>query len=140
MTRFDDFEMNRSPGILIVDSDATTRAELVAALKAQHWRVWVATDGPSAIDIYREFQSRIDVALVDLQLPGLQGGTVLSELAQINPGLLRCAMAGDISPYAASAFRRVSDTPLFTKPLAVRALVHTLTEMTIPVERLLVSG
>ncbi len=139
MTAFNDFEINRSPGVLIVDSDPRSSSELATALKAQGWRVWLATDGPSAVGTYRESQHQINVALVDLQLPGLQGGIVLAELAQINRDLVRCAMTGEISPYAAAAFRRMSDTPLFTKPLALRALIHTLTEMIAPVERLLVA-
>ncbi|MCE9560754.1 MAG: response regulator [Planctomycetes bacterium] len=140
MKTFDDFEMNRSPGILIVDADAQTRAELVTAFKAQGWRVWIATDGQSAIDTLRVFLNRIDIDLVDLQLPHRQGATVLAELAKINPDLVRGAISGDISPYAAAAFRRTNDIPLFTKPLALRALVYTLTEMIVRVERLMVAS
>jgi hypothetical protein len=44
-------------------------------------------------------------------------------------------MSADVSPYAVSAFRRMSDTPLFTKPLDVRALAFTLYETVIPVGR-----
>ena len=73
--------------------------------------------------------------LIDLQLPGLQGGSLLAELAQINPDLIRCATSDGISPYAAAAFRKVSDTPLFTKPLSARSLAFTLHEMVAPMSR-----
>lgn len=102
-------------------------------MKDQGWQVWAVPDGDAAVDIYREEGDRIDVALVDLQLPGLHGTRVLRELAEINPDLPTCAMSANVSPYAASAFRRMSATPLFTKPMDVRALSFILHEMIVPV-------
>jgi DNA-binding NtrC family response regulator len=124
---------DRLPGILIVDSDPRSRAELVRAMEEQGWRVWAAPDGEAAIEVYRRHDDRIDIVLVDLQLPGLHGMRVLSELAEINPELPTCAMSGNVSPYAASAFRRMSSTPLFTKPMDMRALSFILHEMIAPV-------
>ena len=135
MTPQYDSDRPRLPGLLIVDPDPTARAYLARAMEAQGWRVWSVADGGAAVEVYRQYRGRIDVALVDLQLPGLQGGLVLTELAGVNPHLIRCAMSADVSPYAASAFRRMSDIPLFTKPLDVRALSFTLYESVIPVGR-----
>ena len=87
------------------------------------------------MDTYRRHRDCIDVALVDLQLPGLQGARVLRELDQINPTLPRCAMSADVTPYTASAFRRLSDTPLFAKPLNVQDLASALHEMVAAVIR-----
>ena len=69
------------------------------------------------------------MALVDLQFPGLQGGRLLAELGQLAPDLARCAMSGGVNAYTASAFRRMSGTPLFTKPLDPRALAAALHEI-----------
>ncbi len=132
MRSFEEAGPGRLPGILIVDPDPRSRAELAAAMGREGWQVW-ATDGAEAVPTYRRHRGRIDVALVDLQLPGLQGGQVLAELAGLDPGLVRCAMSAGVSPYAAAAFRRMSDTPLFIKPLNARALAFTLHEMVVPV-------
>jgi DNA-binding response OmpR family regulator len=133
MITFRDSGPGRPPGILIVDPDPQSRAQLAAGLEKQGWAVWTTPDGAAAFDIYELYRERIDVVLVDLQLPGLQGGHVLTELAAQNPDLVRCAMLAAVSPYAASAFRRMSDTPLFTKPVVTRALAFTLHEMIVPV-------
>jgi DNA-binding NtrC family response regulator len=124
---------DRLPGVLIVDSDAASRAHLARAMTQQGWHVFAASDGEDALEIYQQDADRIDVAIVDLQLPGLIGVRVLSELAELNPDLPTCAMSGDVSPYAASAFRRMSATPLFTKPMDFRALSFILHEMISPV-------
>jgi DNA-binding NtrC family response regulator len=129
MLRYED----RLPGVLIVDSDAVACDDLARAMEHQGWHVFTAADGEAAVEAYRQDGDRIDVALVDLQLPGLLGVRVLSELAEINPDLPTCAMSGNVSPYAASAFRRMSATPLFTKPMDMRALCFILHEMIAPV-------
>lgn len=126
---------DRIPGVLIVDSDSRSRCDLARAMEEQGWQAWTAHDGVAAIEIYRQESGRIDIALVDLQLPGLLGTRVLAELAEINPDLPTCAMSANVSPYAASAFRRMSATPLFTKPMDVRALSFILHEMIVPVCR-----
>ncbi|HEY1186525.1 MAG TPA: response regulator [Gemmata sp.] len=127
MTHYDGSPM-RLPGLLLVDPDPVTRAVLARGLEAAGWHVWAA-DGDSAVETYRQHQDRIDVALVDLQFPGLQGGRLLAELGQLAPDLARCAMSGGVNAYTASAFRRMSGTPLFTKPLDPRALATALHEI-----------
>lgn len=119
----------RSPGLLLVDPDTLTRSALARDMERQGWLVWAAGDGATALETYRLYRDRIDVALVDLQLPGLQGGRLLTELGQLDPDLSRCAMSGGVSAYTASAFRRVSATPLFTKPIDPRALAAALNEL-----------
>ena len=129
MTTIFDTARDRLPGLLVVEPDPQVRDALVRGLEGHGWHVWAAADGTAAVEIYCRHRDRIDVALVDLQLPGLQGARVLAELDQINPGLTRCAMSADVTPYTACAFRRLSDTPLFTKPLNVPALAFALHEM-----------
>lgn len=119
----------RLPGLLIVDPDPQARDALARGMEGYGWRVWAVADGSAAVEAYTRHGDRIDAALVDLQLPGLQGARVLAELDRLNPSLTRCAMSADVTPYTACAFRRLSDTPLFTKPLNVPALAFALQEM-----------
>jgi CheY-like chemotaxis protein len=135
MTSEHDPGQNRLPGVLIVDPDPQSRAALARGMEVEGWHVWVAADGRAAVETYRENRESIDVALVDLQLPGLQGARVLAELNHLNPSLTRCAMSADVTPYTACAFRRLSDTPLFSKPLNVQALAFALHEMVAAVVR-----
>jgi CheY-like chemotaxis protein len=117
------------PGLLLVDSDPQTRAALARGMGGYGWRVWAVADVRSALDAYERERGRIDVALVDLQLPGLQGARLLEELVRLDHDLTLCAMAADVPPYTADAFRRLCDTPLFIKPLDVPALALALYEM-----------
>ena len=129
MTTQRDSNRHCPPGLLIVDSDPQVRGALSREMETKGWIVWPASDGAAAVELFHQYRDRIDVALVDLQLPGLQGGRLLAELEQLDPALIRCAMSGGVNGYSASAFRRMSGTPLFTKPLDAQAISLTLHEM-----------
>jgi CheY-like chemotaxis protein len=109
-------------GVLLVDPDAHERFRIKSGLEAFGWCVWDAADGATAVRTYADRRDEIRVALIDLQLPGLQGSRVLAELGQLDPSLPRCAMSADVAPYAAAAFRRLSNTPLFPKPVRLEQL------------------
>jgi CheY-like chemotaxis protein len=118
-----------SNGVLIVDPNPDSRAELARGLEHQGWEVWEADDGEAAMDVCRRESESICAALVDLQLPGLQGARILADLGQFAPFLARCAVSSRMTPYLAAAFRRVSDTPLFTLPSDPCELSESLREI-----------
>ena len=105
-------------GILVVDPDPGERGRLQRELESRGWRVWVASDAATAVQVYAEQRDDVHAAIVDLQLPGLQAGRVLADLEQLTPALPRFAMAADLTPYTAAAFRRITHTPLFAKPVS----------------------
>jgi DNA-binding NtrC family response regulator len=120
-------------GILLVDPNASERSRLQRELEQRGWCVWTASDAAAALRIFAERRREIGAAVVDLQLPGLQGSRVLADLARLEPALIRCAMSADLSRYTAAAFRQLSDTPLFGKPvqgelLEAAILQHHLAE------------
>lgn len=118
-------------GVLLVDPDPGERSRVKCGLEAFGWCVWDAPDAPTAVRTYADRRDAIRVAVVDLQLPGLQGSRVLAELGELDPSLPRCAMAADVTPYAAAAFRRLSSTPLFPKPVRVDQLDAALRELAV---------
>lgn len=117
-------------GVLLVDPDPGERFRIKNGLEAFGWCVWDVPDAPTAVRTYADRRDAIRVAVVDLQLPGLQGSRVLAELGQLDPSLPRCAMSAEVPPYAAAAFRRLSNTPLFPKPVRVEQLDAVLRALT----------
>lgn len=115
-----------APGVLVVDANRQARAAFAAGLRATGWRVWEAAEPDEAVRLLADHRDAIAAAVVDLQLPGLQGVWVLSELGRLSPRLVRCAMSADVSPYTAAAFRRLSPTPLFPKPFRGQAVAAAL--------------
>jgi DNA-binding NtrC family response regulator len=70
--------------ILIVDDEPLIRATLEEYLTQEGFRVWSCGSGEEALRLASE--RSIDVALCDVQLPGIDGIELLKQLLQINPG------------------------------------------------------
>jgi DNA-binding NtrC family response regulator len=69
--------------ILIVDDEPLIRDTLAEYLSQEGFRVATCGDGERALVLARE--ERFDVALCDLQLPGIDGIEVLDRLLQVSP-------------------------------------------------------
>jgi DNA-binding response OmpR family regulator len=68
---------------LLVDDDPSIVDFLVDNLEADRFSVQIATSGEQALDLVR--RSRPDVALVDVNLPGISGYDVVSALREGHP-------------------------------------------------------
>lgn len=114
------------PGILIVEADPAARREVGRAFRRLGWRVWAPCPDDAAA-VLLDPAADVRAAVVDLDLPGLQGMRVLSDLARVNPDLVRCGTTAEARPYAAAAFHQLnSSVTLFTKPLDVPRVSATL--------------
>jgi len=103
-------------GLIVVDPDADHRDRLSRAMRQFGWRVWAFASAVEADEALAERADEVRAVLVDLDQPGLAGGRLLAKWGQDHPAVVRCGMAG-VSPYMASAFRRVSGLPLLAKPV-----------------------
>ncbi|KAF1017302.1 MAG: Transcriptional regulatory protein SrrA [Stenotrophomonas maltophilia] len=66
--------------VLIVEDEAEITDIIAAYLEREGLRTLRAIDGPGALDLHRS--ARPDLVLLDVQLPGLDGWSVLSQLRQ----------------------------------------------------------
>lgn len=108
-------EADRS-GLIVVDPDADHRDRLCQAMRQFGWRVWGFASAGEADQALTERADEVQAVLVDLDQPGLAGGRLLAMWGENHPVVARCGMA-DVSPYMASAFRRMSGLPLLAKPV-----------------------
>jgi DNA-binding NtrC family response regulator len=69
--------------ILVIDDEPIIRANLAEFLQSEGFAVWACASGEEAIE--RAARDRFDVALCDVNLPGLDGLDVLERLARISP-------------------------------------------------------
>ena len=62
-----------SHGILVVDDEAGVLRVLDLVLRQQGFAVWPAAGGVEAVELYRRHREAIDVVLLDVCMPGLDG-------------------------------------------------------------------
>src|SRR5690349_11978266 len=79
----------RRHGVLVVDDQEGVRGVLGAMLRQEGFAVWLAADGWEAIDLYRSRRAAIDLVLLDVRMPGLDGPATLAALRGLDPRV-RC--------------------------------------------------
>ena len=116
-------------GVLILDREDATRGGLASGLTELGWQVWQADTIRAAREVLAENGGAIDIALIDLQMPGIQGADLLVEIGHAHPSIIRCYLAEGIDQYVATAFGRVSEVPLLIKPLRAQESDTILREL-----------
>ncbi|HWG44890.1 MAG TPA: response regulator [Gemmataceae bacterium] len=84
--------------ILVIDNERAILHLTQTILRTHGYRVLIAEDGHSAVEMYRQDPTAIDVVLVDQNMPGLSGLETMNELLAINPQQRIWLMTGGEPP------------------------------------------
>jgi len=71
--------------ILVVDDELSNIAVMVEMLEMLHFRVLPAGSGQEAVAVYRQKGKEIDLVILDMIMPGINGGKTFDILKEINP-------------------------------------------------------
>lgn len=116
----------RPIGVLIVDDDPGVRGVLAAGLWHHGFAVWVAAGGAEAVTAYRASRAFIDVALLDVQMPGCDGPGALAALREYDPDVRACFMTGFSARYSDHDLLALGAVAVFQKPFVIQELAHRL--------------
>jgi two-component system, cell cycle sensor histidine kinase and response regulator CckA len=83
--------------ILVVDDEETIRETCKVSLEAYNYRVLTASDGLEAIALYTKHQHEIQLVVIDLMMPKMDGAATVLALQQINQDIKIIAMSGLLS-------------------------------------------
>ena len=109
---------HRKPGILVVDDEPALREMLVVVLSQEGFVVWSAEDGSEALTLFQQHRGAIDMVILDVHMPELDGPHTLEELRQIDPEVRCCFMSGSGSSlYPLHQLRQMGACCFFRKPL-----------------------
>jgi two-component system CheB/CheR fusion protein len=100
--------------ILVVEDDPDVRLVTVSRLEGLGYRVKIAVDGASALDVLGR-SPEVQLALVDVVMPGgMDGHALADEIEKRNPRI-RIVLTSGYSPRMATAAGRTS-RPFLPKP------------------------
>jgi CheY-like chemotaxis protein len=119
----------RSPGILIADDMALVLTLLKFELESRGFAVWLAVDGDDALDLYRKNRQEIDLVLLDVQMPGLDGPRTLEALRRLNPDVVACFMTGSAANYTEEDLVKRGAAWVFRKPLRAAEVAELLEQV-----------
>lgn len=113
--------------ILIVEDDEISMEFLMELLYPTKVTLFTANDGQKAIDICRENNS-IDLVLMDVRLPLINGREAMIEIKRHNPDLrviaqTAFAMSGDKEKYINSGF-----DDYISKPIIMEEIIKKISE------------
>jgi CheY-like chemotaxis protein len=112
--------------VLVVDDEESVRLIMRSTLENFGFRVSTASDGAEAIALFRNPSAVFDIALVDMQMPGLDGGKTIVALRRLRPDLPIVGASGlatseNREQAAANGVRHFLD-----KPFSVETLLRTV--------------
>jgi CheY-like chemotaxis protein len=119
----------RPNGILVVDDDAGLRGVLDAWMRQQGFAVWLAADGQEALDLYWRQREAIDVVLMDVRMPVLDGLRTLAALRELNPRICCCFMSGDPGDFTERDLRVLGAAAVLPKPFRLAEVAAMLWEL-----------
>lgn len=111
--------------ILVIDDEAVIRQSLRNYLEDLDYRAVTAKDGRSGIKLFE--QGKIDLVLVDLRMPGMDGLEVLAHLSRTSPDtpLIVVTSAGSVDD-AVAALKRGAWDYLFKPIDNLSVLAHAI--------------
>ena len=77
-------QSTEAPTILVVEDDPTLRSTLVFNLTRQGFQVLTAEDGLVALEVFGQRGNDLDLIILDVMLPGMNGFQVLRHVRQTN--------------------------------------------------------
>ena len=78
--------------ILVVDDDEATRLYVAKILSLKNWRVDVAEDGPTSLDLVQK--RSYDAVVLDYRMPGMDGAELCRRIRQIQPEIREVFLTG----------------------------------------------
>jgi CheY-like chemotaxis protein len=116
----------RTYGILVVDDEEGVRGVLNVALRQQGFAVWLAAGGQQTLELYWQHRRAIDVVLMDVRMPGLDGPQTLAALQELTPQIRCCFMSGEVGSYAEQGLRSSSAAAVLQKPFPLAEVARVL--------------
>jgi DNA-binding response OmpR family regulator len=113
--------------ILAVDDTPSVRTLIVQVCKANGYRVIEATSGEEALRLAGEEEGMFDVLVTDVDMPGISGLELATNIRLTRPRLRVCFISGrDLPPGALAKAERSGRTAFLMKPFDLIELVAVI--------------
>jgi CheY-like chemotaxis protein len=115
--------------ILLVDDEESLLALGARMLEHLGFSVLTAADGREAVELYRERGKEIDLVLMDLTMPHMDGAKAFGELRRLNPDVRVVVTSGYSPEDVASRFAGKGLAGVLQKPYTLAKLRESLARL-----------
>jgi two-component system, cell cycle sensor histidine kinase and response regulator CckA len=114
--------------ILVVDDEAAIGDMIQVTLEFYNYRVFVAQDSTTALTIFGQYASKIDLVLVDVMMPAIDGFATVAAMQQIRPQVNVVLMSGMVSPKMRAQAKQLGCRSFLAKPFTTNDLMLSVQE------------
>lgn len=115
--------------ILAVDDEDSVRLILQAILSSLHYTIILAKDGKEAIDIYKKRGKDIDLVVLDMIMPKMNGKETYTKLKEMNPDIKVIVCSGYSNEGEIAAMRKMGIDGYIHKPFTTEKLSSTIANL-----------
>jgi len=115
--------------VLLVDDEPAMQDLGKELLEDEGYVVLLANNGPEAIDLYRKRFKEIDLVVLDLVMPAMDGGQVYVALKAINPSLKAFFCTGFVSDQLIASLLQEEKLQVVSKPFRPDQFLQTVREV-----------
>jgi len=103
--------------VLVVDDEISVCSNIAAFLEDEGFTVFSAVSGEEALDLL--LKQKIDVAIIDMRLPGIDGDALILKAHEVQPVLKFIIHTGSINYFISKTLEEigVKNEQIFRKPL-----------------------
>jgi CheY-like chemotaxis protein len=110
--------------VLLVDDNEILRAALAKLLMAKDYRMLEAPDAQSALSSVMQLGNQLDVLIIDIVLPGMNGFELARAVRSLYPKIGIIYMSAYCSPETVDS--ELNSDVLLAKPVTISVLVEAL--------------
>lgn len=124
----DKFAQRGSQTILLAEDEPLVASYVDRVLQHAGYQTLLARDGVEAVTLFEAHASTIDLALLDVVMPKMNGREVCERLRQINPRLPIIFCTGYDPDSSQTGFVGQHDEQVITKPCTSQVLLSTIAD------------
>jgi signal transduction histidine kinase len=118
--------------VLVIDDEAPVREAATDILAEQGFQVTAAANGHEGIDLFRRNHQQIDLVLLDMKMPGINGAETYQQLQQIQPNLKVIFTSGYSEAELAPQLSASTHVTFLAKPYSAELLMHQIQKILTP--------
>lgn len=118
--------------ILIIDDEAPVRETATDILAEQGFQVTAAANGQEGIDLFRRNHHQIDVVLLDMKMPGINGAETYQQLQKIQPNLKVIFTSGYSEAEITPQLNASTHVTFLAKPYSAEVLMRQIQKVLTP--------
>ncbi|MBU1163276.1 MAG: PAS domain S-box protein, partial [Proteobacteria bacterium] len=122
----EEVKTGKEEAILLVDDEAIILDVGKEILDVLGYKVFLASGGNEAIEIYKENKDKIDLVILDMVMPGMGGGETYKALKSINPDIKVMLSSGYNLGGEAAEIMKQGVNDFIQKPFTMTKLSHKI--------------